>query len=211
MTLHHGDCFDLLDQIHDETCVYVTDPPYGIEAVQNREHPNALQWGNIQGDENESSVARFLNHLSLSDNPPAVVWGANNFPQLLPFPGRWICWDKRTDRRADKMLGWPFELAWSNTTGYGIMLRCQHGGVLNVNSDKVHARRSHPTEKPVPMLVELLETLKLPKNATIVDPFAGSGSTLRAAKELGYNSIGVEIEERYCVAAERALAQETLF
>lgn len=65
----------------------------------------------------------------------------------------------------------------------------------------------HPTEKPRALFKYLLETY--PSNLT-VDPYMGSGTTLRAAKDLGRKAIGIEIEEKYCEIAAKRLAQEVL-
>lgn len=67
----------------------------------------------------------------------------------------------------------------------------------------------HPCEKPQAMLRHMLETSSRP-GALVLDPFAGSGPTLRTCKELGRRAIGIELEERYCAHAARRLSQEVL-
>ena len=68
----------------------------------------------------------------------------------------------------------------------------------------------HPCEKPLSMLTHMIETTSRPGD-TILDPFAGSGSTLRAAKDLGRRAVGIEQDERYCEWIANRLAQDTLF
>lgn len=67
----------------------------------------------------------------------------------------------------------------------------------------------HPCEKPIGMMEHIIKT-STREGHTLLDPFAGSGSTLRAAKNLGRQCIGFEIEEKYCEIAAQRLAQETL-
>lgn len=73
-----------------------------------------------------------------------------------------------------------------------------------------HGRAFHPTQKPLGILRPLIE-YSCPPGGLVLDPCAGSGSTLVAARELGRKAIGIEINERYCEAAIVRLTQEVLF
>jgi DNA modification methylase len=67
----------------------------------------------------------------------------------------------------------------------------------------------HPTQKPLQIIRKIIRNSSRP-SSTILDPFMGSGTTLRAAKDLGRKAIGIEIEEKYCEIAAKRLAQEVL-
>ena len=68
---------------------------------------------------------------------------------------------------------------------------------------------SHPTVKPLTLMTKLLN-LGSQAGDLVIDPFCGTGSTLRAAKDLGRKAIGIEIEEKYCEIAAKRLAQKVL-
>ena len=193
-TIYHGDSRSLIDQLHFD--VIVTDPPYGINF-------DGYNHGKVAGDES-TELARWIAH----QPQPRILFGVNHYPDALTTPGRWLIWDKRVTEKADKMFGSPFEIAWvSGDDAPGKMYRIQHGGV--VNADKAGQRRQHPTQKPVTLLSRIVQDWTEP-DATILDPFMGSGTTLRAAKDLGRNAIGIELEERYCEIAARRLGQGVL-
>lgn len=201
VTIYHGDCLELVDRLAFD--VIVTDPPYGINGA-DRPQPGATQYADIVGDGDAAIAEAFMRWLP--SDMPAVVFGANCFPHALPHRGRWICWDKRLTVEADRMLGSAFELAWTNKcSGYDRIIRVLHGGVVNANGHNM--TRVHPTEKPVKLLRQIIET---EQSGVILDPFMGSGTTLRAAKDLGRKAIGIEIEERYCEIAARRMGQEVL-
>ena len=83
------------------------------------------------------------------------------------------------------------------------------GSVITVASEP-HTTREHPTQKPAELLGELLRVVPADSTRPVLDPFAGSGSTLVAAKQIGRRAIGVELSERYCEIAARRLSQNVL-
>jgi DNA modification methylase len=104
---------------------------------------------------------------------------------------------------------WPFgcsyELVWISGDGWQGKRR---GSVLRaVHPSNAATIIGHPTPKPVGLMEALLSYAPA---GTIADPFAGSGSTLVAAKQLGRRAIGVELEEKYCEIAARRLCQDVL-
>jgi len=208
--LIHGDCRPVLPKIPAGVIQLVlTDPPYGINQDGFRkslpDSKGETCVASIVGDESDA-LAEWL--LVWIRETPAVIFGAANWPTLLPHKGRWICWDKRCNERADKMLGSAFELAWENRhSGFGMMVRVQHGGV--VNADHKRFGRAHPTQKPVQLFERILR--RYSDADLILDPFAGSGTTGRACKDLGRRCIMVEIEEKYCEISARRLEQQVLF
>lgn len=68
----------------------------------------------------------------------------------------------------------------------------------------------HPAEKPVGLLTRIISTSGLKPGAVVLDPFMGSGSTLRAAHDLGITAIGIEQDERWCEVARGRLQQSVL-
>jgi site-specific DNA-methyltransferase (adenine-specific) len=96
----------------------------------------------------------------------------------------------------------PGRSAWNGGGRHGVFTLPKSAGTGGYAQE-------HPTTKPVPLL-GLLIRLFSDENDLILDPFMGSGTTLRAAKDLGRRAIGIEIEERYCEIAARRLEQEVL-
>lgn len=90
-------------------------------------------------------------------------------------------------------------LAWSD----------RECAVSNIVRERPPTDRVHPNEKPLDMVSRFIR-LTTEEGQTVLDPFMGSGTTLRAAKDLGRKAIGIEIEEKYCEIAVKRLAQGVL-
>lgn len=71
-------------------------------------------------------------------------------------------------------------------------------------------KNPHPTVKPIALMKYLITLLAPPGNPTLLDPFAGSGTTLLAAKQLGIDAIGIEIDPEYCEIARKRCEEITI-
>lgn len=202
VTLFHGDCLELAD-VWTGADVLVTDPPYGI-SWKGTAYNTGVPRSSIQGD--GSTAARDA-VLEIMDTRPGVVFGS---PLLAPPPGtrQVLVWHKppdsgfmgtvggyRRDWEAVYLVGkWP-----KTPASYSSVIPT--GGTMNTYLT------THPHAKPVELMARLIASCP---GALIADPFAGSGSTLVAARNLGRKAIGVELEERYCEIIANRLAQAAL-
>jgi len=200
-TIYHGDCREILPELPKVDLV-LTDPPYGISEAKGKNKSRGLlavsvDYGVSNWDDKPIKWELLWELLSIGKN--ACCFGGNYYP-VPPSPS-WLVWDKingSTDF-AD------CELAWTN---YGTAVRQkrhQWYGMLRKGKEK----RWHPTQKPLEIIAWCI-SLCPNDPQTILDPFMGSGTTLRAAKDLGRKAVGIEIEEKYCEIAVQRLQQEVL-
>jgi site-specific DNA-methyltransferase (adenine-specific) len=207
-TIYHGDCREILPQLAPVDLV-LTDPPYGTNnncdytrfSGGQRKNATLRQgrvWDSVSGDNEPFDPGFLLNF------PNVVIWGANNFSDRLPA-GAWLVWDKKHPGLEGKFMS-DCEVAWKKG-GCGVFLFRHVWDGFNRASEK--GKHFHPTQKPVALFRWCLSLF--PKANTVLDPFMGSGTTLRAAKDLGLKSIGIEIEEQYCEIAAKRLLQEVLW
>lgn len=216
VTLYHGDCRDVLPSLMRQSMVaevMVTDPPYGIDwglhgkGRKGKMRGSRLHPG-IPGDK-DTSARDFI--LGLWGDRPGIVFGTwrQSVPdktlQALVFqksPDTGIIGSVtgyRNDWELVFLTGkWPVRnAAWSGVLRSVTGLNAR-GGIQDIG---------HPHAKPQDVMVPLVDHAP---TGRILDPFAGSGSTLVAAKALGRQAIGIEIVEAYCEMAANRCRQEVL-
>lgn len=217
VTLYLGDCREVTEWLAAD--VLVTDPPYGIAWKTGRlgryshgrnRHGTSYANPGIEGDADTSVRDDTLN---LWGGRPAAVFGALT---LVPPAGtrQTLAYRKPPDSGARGAYGGfrrdieGVYLLGSWSTGIGgrsslltTTARCSGSPA------GVAALAGHPHAKPVDVMEQLVDACPA---GVIADPFAGSGSTLVAARNLGRRAIGVELEERYCEVIAKRLAQDVL-
>jgi site-specific DNA-methyltransferase (adenine-specific) len=194
VTIYHGDCREVLPGIHADAVI--SDPPYGVQAAE---------W------DSAAPIDLLPTYLSITGSGLVTLFGAA--PRLVvdlqrysPPPQRILVWSPRFTLSRVASHGIAFR--WHPV--YVWNLPKKHGGpVWDVLDDPTECGNwwEHPATKPESLMRRLVQLA--PPGATVADPFAGSGTTLVAAKATGRRAIGVESDPGYCEVAARR-AQETL-
>lgn len=181
----------------------LTDPPYGINrsgqhltVTKNPRHSRKAH--KDYGWDIERPGEEYF-HALLIAGRNQIIWGGNYFADILPPSMGWLVWDKGQDFSTSDC-----ELAW---TSYRKALRrfiCNRGAIAREGA-------THPTQKPQEVMARALVFAQDSSPVeSILDPYMGSGTTLRVAKDRGIRAIGIDQVEAYCDMAARRLSQEVL-
>jgi len=224
VTLYVGDCRSVLPTLGTETVdLVVTDPPYGAEW---RSNARKERFDPIHGDRAEEARA-----LLAAVSPDLVrvtrrtrhlyTFGLPLTHELLTVKAD-LVWDK------DRIGGGDLRQAWgpsheriyfhvraadrcnAERESGSLTARLRRGSVIRVRRLSATQIKRHPTEKPLDLMQQLIESSSV-RGELVLDPFAGSGSTLVAALLTGRRAIGVELNPKYAlIAAERLAAVEMI-
>ena len=203
ITIYHGDCREILPHLPKVDLV-LTDPPYGVnlntsyKSSQRGVLAGANDYPPVYGDDKPFDPKILLSFDNL------ILFGANYYSSRLPDSGQWFIWDKRDGVGFNDQA--DCELAWTRGTKGTVPRIFVHRWNGMIKDSERDQKRVHPTQKPINLMTWCLSFF--PNAQTILDPFMGSGTTLRAAKDLERKAIGIEIEEKYCEIAVKRLRQE---
>ena len=223
ITLYHGDSREILPSLTAD--VVVTDPPW----------PDT-QWKTMRyttpGTETPLDVFSKVAPLcvrAVKTGRIIIILGQESDPRFLSCVPDEIgflmcCWLRRCpprysgSRLVSADVAYIFGPGWIGINGHRVL---QGQNITNEKEPRllsesplgVSKRRiasSHPCPRYDIHMQWLIHEFSKPSHS-ILDPLAGSGTTLRAAKDLGRRAIGIEIEEKYCEIAARRLEQGVLF
>lgn len=189
VTIYHGDSREIVPQLGNFDLL-LTDPPYGLGKKLCGGTWGTKCNGGLDWDKAPAQLVEF----SSSANE-AIIWGGNYF--VLPPSRCWLIWRKPDAVRTMA----DCDMAW---TSFDAPARVLTYSIAATNRE----RNGHPTQKPVELMRWCLSFA--PQAQTILDPFAGSGTTGRAAKDLGRKATLIELEEKYCEIAAKRMQQEVL-
>jgi len=191
-----GDAIDLMTEYEDNHFdLILTDPPYGIGAyntgtmgggvLAKQSAYTATTWDNKRLTEDY-----FIEMLRVSKNQ--IIFGGNYFTSFLPSSPCWIIWDKKGEMDSNNFA--DCEMIWTNFNKPARVITHLWRGMIKQGEN---AKRVHPTQKPIDLLVNIIERYT-EEDDIILDPFLGSGSTLIACEKIGRKCYGMEIDSHYC-------------
>lgn len=205
VSLYHGDCLEITAWLSAD--VLVTDPPYGTQfsadnpkgGYGRRQNAGLGPEGFVIANDGTTETRDAV--LALWGQKPALVFGS---PRLTEPPGEWVdrlVWDKKRPG----MNGGPWRYRHESifvTSGF-TRRDNETTSILTAWPDQ----SQHIHAKPLGLMTSLVNCAP---PGVVADPFAGSGSTLVAASNLGRKVVGVEIDERYCELIAKRLDQMCL-
>lgn len=205
VTLYNAKCEDI-PTLWTSAEVLVSDVPYGIDYRSNSARDTLER--SIEGDKDTSlrDYAILTHERSVGPDAPQIIFGTWRVPR--PAGTRQVLvWDTKGALGMGAMdLPWKPAHQEIYILGKGFhgprtsdVITCAPVQSLGKNG------RVHPHQKPVALMEALIE--KCPPGV-IADPFAGSGATLIAARNLGRKAIGVEVKEGYCEVIAKRLQQQ---
>lgn len=194
--IYHGDCRDVLPTLEAGSVdLVLTDPPYGIEAAKKGAHSSIRDNGRWPEESWDDGRCPDAVRMAVSTALYAAVWGGNYYSDVLPPSPAWLAWIKPEAETGFSLA--DMELCWTNG-----------GFAARVKRLPRRDGNLHPTQKPVSLMAWCLSFFR--DAHSVLDPFMGSGTTLRAAKNMGLRAIGIERSERYCEIAARRLQQSVM-
>lgn len=201
-TLYLGDCRDIFPSIEaSSVALLLTDPPYGNNERTERNSAKRSAATSANDFVRIIGNAEPFDPTPLTRFPRSIIWGANYFAGQLPPSNSWLVWDKLNGLQSKRPLGFndngDAELAWTNLGGPVRLIPHRWMGMLKESEQR--ERRVHPTQKPIALMRAIIEFWTTPGDL-VLDPYAGSGSTVIAAIESGRRAIGIEIEPQYADA-----------
>jgi site-specific DNA-methyltransferase (adenine-specific) len=212
VTIYHGNALEILPELKAD--VMVTDPPYGVNLGKhdgaNEKRPGYLvKAGYDNYDDTPESYRELIVpilSMGIRMHDRAAIFGVVPNLWLLPAPSALggVYLPAGCGR-----MPWGFQNL-APVIFYGKAPDLQLGSkATTIRSSDSAEENGHPCPKPVKWMTWLLD-LTMRQNETVIDPFMGSGTTLRAAKDLNRRAIGIEINERYCEIAARRMSQGVL-
>ena len=219
VTIYHGDCREVLPSLSPVDLV-LTDPPYGIPA------------GSAVWRRNGTAIEDWA-----TEGHNVIVDG---WRELVPCPLGWVVEFGVRAAGGFALAAEHITAGWEPAQMYAIVKSAPAPSIrptfvsalelavvsrsgkpkwhgtgyvpnrwIGLTPNRAGTDHGHPTEKPIEPMRSIIAAL-CPVDGVVLDPFLGSGTTLRAAKDLNRKAIGIELSERYCEIAAKRMAQEVL-